>query len=202
MYRTVLLIVSLLVFNSLVSKPAIADDEAEIRSAFFSLQQAFLARDSNQALGLISSDTKDYYRMLSKLAANSQSLEQLAGQHLTPLNLMMLKYAKSNIPKSFWIDMAKSNPDKLLKLAVDKGLGSKELTDNVRLGKIELSGVTAAGKLVKGTQVMPVQLGFQKEAGQWKVSLLSMFEQANNLAEKFLKKSGLKIEDLEKMVVK
>ena len=114
---------------------------------------------------------------------------------------MMLKYTKKAFPKSFWNDVNKSNPDKLLKMAVEKGLGSKELTDNIQLGKIELSGQSANGKLLKGPKVLPTQLGFQKESGQWKVSLLSMFEEANKLAENFLKKTGLKIEDLEKLVL-
>lgn len=189
------------VILSSVSREALASDDEEIREAFLALQKALIAHDGNQALGLLSSDTKEYYRLLSSLAASDTSLETLSSEQLTPLNLLMIKHAKKTLPKSFWAGVNKSNPDKLLKFAVSSGLGSKELTDNIRLGKIDLNGSSAAAKLIKGPKVLPLQLGFQKESGKWKVSLLSMFEQANRSAEAFLKKTGMKLEELQKLVI-
>jgi hypothetical protein len=201
-YRIFFVFVSLLIINFSVSTAAQADEEAQVREAFSALQKAFLAHDSELALALLSSDTKEYYRLLSKLARSTQNgtLAKIDKSQLTPLNMMMLKFSQKNIPKTFWEGTEKNNPDKLLKLAVDKGLGSKELSDGIMLGAITFDGMKASGKILKGTKVLPLQLGFQKEAGQWKISLMAMFEQANRLAEGFMKRSGMKAEDLEKMV--
>ena len=200
--RKLLGFVSVLLLVFLCAQAAFADDEQEIRATFTSLQKAFVSKDGNQALSLISTDTKEYYRMLSSIASGDLSLEKLESQNLTPLNLFMIKHARRNLPKGFWKDYKKSNPDKLLKFAVDKGLGSQELTDNVRLGKVNIEGAAAAGKLIKGAKPLPLQLAFKKEDGNWKVSLLSMFEQANRSAEAFLKKSGMTVKDLEQAMLK
>lgn len=211
--RLVFSFVSLLIFNFPVqaiaqSNPADApkaeakSDESQIRDSFTGLQKAFVDHNGKEALSLLTTDTKDYYRMLSGIAAKDLTPEELSKLHLTPLNLFMVKHAKKSFPKSFWVGVKKTDPDKLLKFAVEKGLGSNELTGNVRLGKVDVLGQTATGKLIKGAKAYPVQLGFRKESGQWKISLLAMFEQANKAAEEFLKKSGLKVEDLEKLVLK
>jgi len=201
-YRRVLGFVSFCVILCSLSNQAWANEEQEIRATFLALQKAFTARDGKQALALLSSDTKEYYRLLSTIASEDISLDKLDSASLTPLNLMMIKHVKKTIPKSFWKDFKKSNKDKLLKFAIDNGLGSKELTDNIRLGTIELNEAAATAKLVKDAKVLKLQLGFQKESGQWKVSLLKMFESANRSAEAFLKKTGLSLEELQKLVLK
>jgi len=200
-YRKVLRIVSCALIFYALPYTALADDEAEIRATFQSLQQSFTARDGTQALTLLSADTKDYYRMLSKIASGKKN-DKLDKTNLTPLNLMMIKYVKNDLPKDFWKDTDKSNPDKLLKFAVHRGLGSMDLTEGVSLGEIKVEGLKAAASLIKNAKTLPMQLGFQKEAGKWKVNLLLMFEQANHMAEAFLKKTGLTIEEMEKLSLK
>jgi hypothetical protein len=200
--RCFLGIVSLACLLGTSAQAAVPEDEEQIRTTFMALQKAFVAHDGNQALDLISADTKEYYRMLSGIASGNLTLEKLEAEHLTPLNLLMLKHVKRTLPKDFWKDYKKQNPDKLLKYAVEKGLGSQELTNNVRLGVVEISGEIAQGKLIKGPKPLPIQLAFLKESGKWKVSLLSMLDQANRSAEAFLKKSGLNVKDLEKLVLK
>jgi hypothetical protein len=201
---------------TLLSSVTLAESEEEsIRASFSSLQKAFLAHDPALALNLLSSDTKDYYRMLTKLA-QQQTLSAESEKNLTPLNLMMLKLTKEKLPPGF-LQKATGDKDHLLRIAVKSGLGSKELTNGISLGRIEVRGDTATAELFRGEKLLPLRLGFRREiekgkiragkveareAGAWKVSLLSLFEYANKMAEQFLNRTGMPKEALQELLIK
>lgn len=196
-------IVSCLLLALFVTTALASNEEQEVRASFKELQSALISKNGATALNLLSSDTKDYYQMLSRIISTPMTKEALAKQNLTPLNMFMVRHVKQSLPKNFWNNYKnQKTPDKLLKFAVEKGLGSRELTDDIRLGTVRISGNTATGALIKGSKALPLQMVFHKESGKWKVNLISMLEQVNSMAENFLNKAGLKIEDLEKLMLK
>jgi hypothetical protein len=187
--RSALLVVAMWHTTIFAEVPA---EDLQVRESFQNLQTSLKQRDVNASLEKLSSKTKDYYELLSQIAQNSDETDL---SKLSPLNRLMVETVKGALPPSFWKD---KDPSILLQTAIAKGLVGRELTDDLKLGNIQIDGDKASAELLKDGKLSALKLGFRREAGNWKVHLLSLFEQANAMTEAIMKRLGMNNEEFAK----
>mgnify|MGYP005865301503 CR=1 FL=1 len=165
----------------LMTGSAGADESAAVKESFRSLQQALKEKNAAAAMELLSEETRDYYRLLGR-AAKQFSAKEL--DKLSPLNQIMVALVRKKLP-------GVKSPEDLLPAAIEAGFVSRELSDEMELGEITFSENRAISEIRRSGKSSALKLFFRKEKERWRVDLSSLIDQANAMAEDYLKKTGI-----------
>jgi hypothetical protein len=165
----------------LTAQSAEADESEAVRESFRTLQKALKEKNAAVAMEQLSEETKDYYLLLAR-AAKQFSGKEL--EKLSPLNQIMVALVRKKLP-------GVKSPEDLLPAAIQAGFVSRELSAEMELGEIKFSGNKAISEIKRSGKTSALKLFFTKENERWRVDLSALIDQANAMAEEYLKKTGI-----------
>ena len=160
------------------------NDQDEIKDCFKQYKEAILAQNGNEAVGLASTGTINYYQKMLDMAlkADSSAVEKLGLIDKLTVLAVRHKLSKEEVAghdgKSFFV------------YAVDNGLAGKKTVQSAELGEVQVSQKTAKGIIVVNGQTSEQYFEFFDEGG-WKIDMNQYLASTNESMAEVVKMTGM-----------
>lgn len=161
-----------------------ASDEKGIKDCFAGYKLSILESRGEEAIKWVDKNTLDYYESMLKLSIVADSS---IVQILDFMDRFTVLTARHRIPKD---ELLKMDGNSFFVYAIDAGMVGKGGVTTVEIGEVTIDGDTAKGQLVSNGQVSPLYFQFNKEDGQWKIDITSIFAPSAAALTKMIKDSG------------
>jgi hypothetical protein len=159
-------------------------EQDPVRKAFDSYKAAILNDKGADAVNLVDSKTIKYYGEVLDWVKNADSAKV---ETLSLLNKLMVFTVRHRAPKE---DILSFDGKSLLKFAIESGMVGKNSVANTSIGDVTIDGNFAKGQFVANGVKAPFNVQFNKEEGQWKIDLTSLFAVSTAAFEKIAADSG------------
>ncbi|KOH45033.1 hypothetical protein [Sunxiuqinia dokdonensis] len=169
-----------------VSIYAQANDEELIRTCFDRYRHFLLAENGEEAIKFVDSHSIDYYGDLQELAKNADSLTI---ESLPIFDRVMVLTVRVMVPKE---DILEFDGQSLLTYAINNGMIGKQNQGSLMIGQVNVDQNSAQGKLLLDQIESPYSVHFNKENGEWKYDLTSLFPLADSYIRKMTDEFGEK----------
>ncbi len=160
---------NLLFFFLLFSVSVYAQEDAKVKQTFSNYKQSILKGDGEEAVKWVDTNTIAYYGKMLGLALDADSAKVADLNLMDRLTVLSLRHRMSRS------EIAGMDGRQLFVHSIKKGMVGKNTVANVEIGAIKIDGSTAEGQLEANGQKSPLNFGFSKENGQWKLDLTSLF---------------------------
>ncbi len=162
----------------------VADDADEIRGAFEAYRSAILEGRGDEAAGLLSRSTYDYYDGARRLALTGDEQAVKARILVDQMQVLLLRLrAPLDVLDS-------STPPQLIAYAVEQGWIGKESVESIQAGQVRVQGDAATVTAIIGGQDMGPAFRFSRE-GSWRLDLVPTVQAVNAAIQAAAKESGL-----------
>lgn len=172
----VLLLISFIGFGQ-------TEDEKAVRNCFSKYKKAILESKGAIAAQHIDKNTVKYYQRILDKSIYADSLS-LAKSNI--LDRMTVLSSRHRIKED---ELLKMTPKSYFTYAIDQGMIGKNGVMNVSLGEVKTEGDFATAKILSGGKSTPMTFQFNKENGEWKLDLTSIFKISAMALKKFLSES-------------
>lgn len=163
--KKLFLIISLLLIGSWV----FAQEATKVKACFDGYKAAVMDMNGQEAFTFINKKTKDYYEdILAKaLDADSMAVEKMnLADKFTIIQLRLILTAEK---------IKKMDAERFFIFAVKEGLIGKASVEHIEMGDISVDGNQASGKFISRGKPADFSFSFDKEQGNWKLDLTSLF---------------------------
>ena len=155
-----------------------------VRKAFDDYKSAILNDKGNDAAKLVNSKTIKYYNDVLDWVKNADSAKV---ESFSLLNKLMVFTVRHRASKK---DILAFDGKSLLEYAIESGMVGKNSVANTTIGEVEIDRNFAKGQFVANGVKAPFNVHFNKEDGQWKIDLTSLFAVSTATFEKMAADSG------------
>jgi hypothetical protein len=155
-----------------------------VRKAFDDYKSAILNDKGNDAVKLVDSKTIKYYNDVLDWVKNADSAKV---ESFSLLNKLMVFTVRHRASKK---DILAFDGKSLLEYAIESGMVGKNSVANTTIGEVEIDRNFAKGQFVANGVKAPFNVHFNKEDGQWKIDLTSLFAVSTVAFEKMAADSG------------
>jgi len=159
-------------------------NEEMVRKAFDDYKSAILNDKGIDAVKLVDSKTIKYYNEVLDWVKNADSAKV---ETLSLLNKLMVFTVRHRASKN---DILSFDGKSLLEYAIESGMVGKNSVANTTIGQVVIDGNFAKGQFVANGVKAPFNIHFNKEDGQWKIDLTSIFAVSTAAFEKIAADSG------------
>lgn len=161
------------------------DDEQEVLNCFAGYKSAILESNGAEALEWVDDNTLDYY---GKILKSSISADSLTIDRMNVLDKLTVLTARQYIPDDQLLEM---DGRSFLRYAIDNGMVGKNSVMNMEVDEVEVNKGTAKARLYNNGVKSPVFFQFNKEGGEWKVDITSVFAPSIAGFEQAIENSGM-----------
>lgn len=167
---------------------AASDDAAPVKAAFKTYQSALLKQDGAAAAAIVDRGTVDYYQRTRDLAVSGKPDHV---KKLPVLDKLIVLRMRLQVPLA---QLKAMDGKRALAFGVTQGWIGSEVA-KAEAGAIEITGDRASLTFVVGGKPTPVKLGLRREAGGWRVDLVSLFRLSDAVIRKRQEDSGKSEDD-------
>lgn len=147
-----------------------ADDVAEIRACFDNYFAALKAGEGDKAASLVDSNTMQHFDRMLDLARTADSASV---SHLDAMDQMTVLSMRMQIPAD---ELRAMDARTAVARSVSKGMMADGGPDGLGLGDVTVEGDKANAPLKMFGFPTPAKFSFQREDGEWRIDLTSLFE--------------------------
>jgi hypothetical protein len=165
-----------------------ADDAAAVKSAFKAYQQALLKKDGARAAAVVDRGTIDYYQRVRDLAVGGKAADV---KKLPLLDKLMVVRMRHQVPPA---QLKAMDGKAALAFGVDQGWIGDNVA-KVTAGPVDITDNRASLTFVVGGKPTPVKLGLVREAGAWRIDLVSLFQLSGAAFKQRQQESGKSEDD-------
>ena len=169
----------------LISFSALADDANDVRDVFNAYRGAILAGQGEEASGLLSTNTYDYYDEMRTLALHG---DKYAVQALSLVNQIQVLMFRLRVPTN---ELEALSPRGLLTYAIDHGWIGKAGVLKLAPGKVRTEGDIASLHLLVDEQDTGEVMHFNRENEAWRLDLMPTLHNTNMALQITAKRQGL-----------
>lgn len=178
--------------NEATSNP---EDIAQVKETFKNYAKAVINSNGKEALECLSSETIQYYGDLLELVKNADSVETDQLDLLDKMNVLIIRQeADAEVILSM-------DDESIIIYAVDNGIIGKESMEGKSIGEVEIKGDEAFGEFLTEGKSTPFKMRFQKENGEWKLDITSIFDIADAAFKHLIKQSEMSENDYFMMIL-
>lgn len=159
-------------------------DEELIQTCFDRYRHFLLAENGEDAVKFVDSHSLNYYENLQELAKNADSLTIAS---LPIFDKVMVLTVRLMVPKE---DIQEFDGQSLLTYSINNGMIGKRNHESLMIGQVSVDQNVAKGKLFVDQIESPYFVHFNKENGQWKYDLSSLFPLADSYIRKMTDEFG------------
>lgn len=161
-----------------------SNEEVLVRQAFNNYKSAILNDRAEDALKVIDSRTKKYYKNILQDVKKADSLKI---DKLSLIDKITILGIRAKAQREEIIEM--KGTDAFL-FAIKNGMVGKNSVVNTSIGEVTLDSTFAKGKLVSEGEESPYYFNFYKEEGNWKLDLTALFSLSNLVLKKMIDETG------------
>ena len=156
-----------------------------VKDTFNNYKKAILASDGKEAAKWVDKKTFAYYGKMLAMTLKADSAEVAVLPLMDRLTVLSLRH---RVPMK---DIAALDGKQLFIYSIDQGMVGRNSVANVEIGEVVLNGNSASGQLVASGEESPLYFKFNKEDGQWKLDLTSLFGPTTEGLQKMLVDQGM-----------
>jgi len=160
-------------------------EQEEVKQAFNNYKEAILNDQGDKAVNYTDSKTLKYYSSALEKVKHADSLALINMKRLDRFTVLAIRYRASKN------EIMQFSGRSLLVYAINSGMVGKNSVMNNSIGTVEIKDKSANGQLLVNDNATPFQLQFNKESGQWKVDITSIFPIAETAFENMIKNSSM-----------
>jgi hypothetical protein len=168
-----------------VTSYAQKDEVDLVKKTFSSYKKSILEGKGSEAAKWVDGKTLAYYESMLKISLYSDSSEV---QKLGLMDKLIVLSVRHRIPKS---ELAGMTGKDFFSYSVDKGMVGKNSVMTLEIGEVKVSDNFANGEVLANGQKAPLFFQFNKEEGQWKLDLTSLFPATTAALKKVLTDNGM-----------
>lgn len=150
------------------SKPK--DDAADVRACFDNYFAALKAGEGEKAAALVDNNTLQHFERMLDLARNADSIT-VSG--LDAMDQMTVLSMRMQVPAE---ELRSMDAHAAVARSVSNGLMADDGPDGLGLGDVVVEGDKASAPLKMYGFPTPAKFGFQREDGNWRIDLTSLFD--------------------------
>lgn len=165
------------------------DDPALIKECYNHYKTAIRNGKGPEALHYVDAKTLNYYVKITELAQSADSLQIAELPFLEKFTTLSIR---NRVSKEAILKM---NGERLFVYFVESGLVGGEESVNHELGEVTVDGDLATAEFYYKGKKTPLYFQFNKEAGQWKFDLTSMFSFTTMFVKQTIETNGLSEEE-------
>ncbi len=158
-------------------------DGQAVQKSFDAYKNAILKDKGEEASKYVDSKTIKYYSAMLDHIRNSDSVTV---DKLSLLDKIVILRIRQELTKE---DVASMDGKGLFVYAIQKGLVGKNSVKQNEIGKIIFDGDRAKAQLVAAGKASNIYFDFNKEDGQWKIDLTSIFPIAEQAFRQMVKEA-------------
>jgi len=159
-------------------------EEQKVEEAFNGYTQAIIDSDGKKAYELVDSNTKTYYGKVLDLALHGDKEALSSVGLLTKMNVLIFRHRVDHeLMKGF-------DTRGMLVYAVDHGITGKDAISIIKFISASVDGHHATTKLSARGVEAPFGYDFNKEDGQWRIDITSVFEPTEELYGQLVVQTG------------
>jgi hypothetical protein len=145
-------------------------EQSKVKQTFSNYKQSILKGDGDEAVKWVNNKTIAYYGEMLGLALDADSARVADLDLMDRLTVLSLRHRMTRD------EISGMDGKQLFVHSIKKGMVGKNTVANVEIGDVKVEGEQAKGQLQANGQKSPLNFGFTKENGQWKLDLTSLFE--------------------------
>jgi hypothetical protein len=161
------------------------EEASAVRQSFAAYKEAVLNDKGQEALAVITRNSRQYYGQMKQLALKAPEAEV---RQLSTGNKMMVLFIRHRIPLNSLQGMTSEN---LFVHTVNQGWVGKSGVIKIDIGKVEISGKHAVAEIVHSGQPTPLRYRFAKEEDKWKMDLSSAMTMAEQSFKQMIKEEDM-----------
>lgn len=161
-----------------------SQEENQVRHAFDKYKKAILNDRGAEAVACVDSSTILYYNRMLDLARHADSATIENAGLFDKFMVLAIRQRTSRE------EIMRLDGRGLLQFAIESGMVGKNSVAGNSIGAVEIDRHFAKGQLVTNGETTDVYFDFNKENGQWKIDITSVFEISEKVIREMYLQSG------------
>jgi hypothetical protein len=161
------------------------NDIQMIKNTFSNYKKSILASDGSEAVKWVDTKTVVYYGKMLQASLHADSAQV---QNLGLMDKLIVLIVRHKVPKN---EIEKMNGNEFFVYAINQGMVGKNSVMNIEIGEVKVNNNFANGQIMSGGQKSPLFFQFNKEEGQWKIDITSLFPASTAGLKKVISDNGM-----------